>query len=145
MGSKVCFILDASSGAGGWTSVQRPTPSHPQMIGGQTFYRLRKRATCRNRTVSSNCHLEAGHRWFDQHHLDCFKYSQSAVPWLVCSRFSEANAWNCGSLCHGYSLLIMYLTSPPGGGFSICKTAHRIWLRVSSTALEEGLSILDYA
>ena len=32
--SKVCFILDASSGAGGWTSVQRPTPSHPQTIGG---------------------------------------------------------------------------------------------------------------
>ena len=65
--------------------------------------------------VSSDSHLQIGHGWSDQHHLDCFKYSQSAVPRLVCSRFSEANAWNCGSLCHGYSLLIMYLTSPPGG------------------------------
>ena len=31
---KVCFILDASSGVGGWTSVQRSTPSCPLKIKG---------------------------------------------------------------------------------------------------------------
>ena len=31
-----------------------------------------------------------------------------------------------------YSLVITQLTSPPDGGFSICKTAHRRWLRISS-------------
>ena len=28
-----------------------------------------------------------------------------------CSHIFEANSRNCGSLCHGYSLVIMYLTS----------------------------------
>ena len=34
---------------------------------------------------------------------------------------------------------------PPGGGFSIYKAAHRIWLRVLSRALEEELKVLDFA
>ena len=33
----------------------------------------------------------------------------------------------------------------PGGGFSIYKTAHRIWLRVLSIALEKKLKVLDFA
>ena len=31
---------------------------------------------------------------------------------------------------------------PPGGGFSIYKTAHRIWLRILSVALEEEIKSL---
>ena len=31
----------------------------------------------------------------------------------------------------------------PGGGFSIYKTAHRIWLRILSIALEKELKVLD--
>ena len=31
---KECFISDVSSGAGGWTSVQRPTPSHSPTVKG---------------------------------------------------------------------------------------------------------------
>ena len=31
--------------------------------------------------------------------------------------FFEANSQNCGSLCHGYSLIIMKLTSPTWWGF----------------------------
>ena len=37
------------------------------------------------------------------------------------------------------------LTSLPGEGFSICKTAHRIWLRGLPIALEKELKVLDYA
>ena len=33
--------------------------------------RLRERATCRNSTISCDSHLEIGHRWSGQDHLDC--------------------------------------------------------------------------
>ena len=49
--------------------------------------------------------------WADQQHLDCFKYSLSLVPGLVCSHLFEASSQNCGSLCPDYSLVIMLLTS----------------------------------
>ena len=29
----------------------------------------------RNSTVSSDSHLQIGHQWIDQHHLDHFRYS----------------------------------------------------------------------
>ena len=32
----------------------------------------------------------------------------------------------------------------PGGGFSICKTAPRTWLRILSLVLEEELKSLDF-
>ena len=34
---------------------------------------------------------------------------------------------------------------PPGGGFSIYKTVHRIWLRILSIALEKEVRFLEYA
>ena len=69
--------------------------------------RGREETTCRNSTVSSDSHLETGHQWSDQCHFDCFKYGRSSVPGLVCTHFLEANFHNFGSLCHGYSLVIM--------------------------------------
>ena len=36
----------------------------------------------------------------------------------------------------------MALNSPPGGAFSIYETAHSIWLRISSTAIEKVLKAL---
>ena len=45
--------------------------------------------------------------WSDQRHLDCFKYSYSSVPRSVYFYFLETNSQNCGSLCHGYSLVIL--------------------------------------
>ena len=80
--------------------------------------------------VSSDGHLEVGHQWSDQHHLDCFRYSLPSVPELVCSNFSEASFQNCGNSYHGCSVVIMQLISPLGGVFSICKTAHRMWSRI---------------
>ena len=43
----------------------------------------------------------------NQRPLDCFRYRSSSVPGSVCSHFFAASSQNCGSLCHGYSLVIM--------------------------------------
>ena len=52
----------------------------------------------------------------------------------IVAAYVMATAWSsCSSLL------------PPGGGFSIYKTAHRIWLRILSIALEEELKVLDFA
>ena len=40
-------------------------------------------------------------------HLDYLKYSLSSVPGSGCSHFFEASSWSCGSLCHGYSLVVI--------------------------------------
>ena len=52
---------------------------------------------------------------------------------------------SCSSLCYGYSLVTLELTSLPGGGFSIHETAHRRWLRILSIAFEKKLEVLVYA
>ena len=57
----------------------------------------------------------------------------------ICSHCFEVISPNCGSLCHGYGLVIMQLISPTWG-FSLCKTAYSIWLRILSIALEKELS-----
>ena len=33
----------------------------------------------------------------------------------------------------------------PGGGFSLYETAHSMWLRILSTALEKELKVFDFA
>ena len=103
MERRVCFIPVASNGGRRRTPVQRPTAHCPSV--GKSFYRQREGAACSTAqsalTVISKCH-----RWSGQHHLDCFKHSPSSVPGSVCSHFSEASSRICGSLCHGYSLVI---------------------------------------
>ena len=54
--------------------VQMPTLPLLQPVG-KSFYRLREGATRRNSTVSSDSHLEFGHQWSDERHLDCGRYS----------------------------------------------------------------------
>ena len=77
------WILATQRGSGGWadicpkansTHTHTHTPSHRQSVGW-SFYRPREGATCRKSTVNSDSHLEIGHRWSDQRHLDCFKYT----------------------------------------------------------------------
>ena len=87
--------------------------------------------------ISADTHLEIGHRWSDQCHPDCLKYSYSSVPGLVCSHFLKSflrtvAAYVMATVRSSYSSL-------PGGGFSTYKTAHRIWLRIFSIALEKEL------
>ena len=75
--------------------------------GVSGVYRQRKGALCRNSTVCSDSHLDIGRQWSDQRHRDCFRYGESSVPGSVCSHFPEASSRNCGSLCHGYSLVVV--------------------------------------
>ena len=60
--------------------------------------------------------------------------SISLRPFLaIVAAYVVATVWSsCSSLI------------PPGGSFSIYKTAHRTWLRILSTALEAAQKVLDY-
>ena len=101
-------------GERGWqTSVHRPTPP-PRQTGGESCYRQiesGRRYIHAETTVSSDSQLQMGLRWSDQHHLGCFRYSQSSIPGPVCFHSSETSSGNCGSSCPGHSLLITQLTS----------------------------------
>ena len=68
---KVCFILDSGNQAGREDICLKADSPAPQS-GHMSFYRQREGATCRNHTVSSDSHLEIGHQWSNQSHLDCF-------------------------------------------------------------------------
>ena len=127
----------------GWhTSVQRLTPPHP--ITSMEWELLETDCggggTCRKSTVISNSHLQFGHQWSYQHHFECFMYSSSSVPGSICSHFFVVSSWNCSSSCPGWSG--HHVVNFPIWGFSIYKTAHRIWLRILSTALEKELIVL---
>ena len=73
---KVCFILDASNGVGGWgqTSVQRSTVPYWQP-GGKSFYRQREGLHAETAQSALTGILKLVMRWSDQCHLDCFKYN----------------------------------------------------------------------
>ena len=147
MERKMGFTLNVGNWQGRVeTSVQR-TPHHPSRPW--SFYRQKCRGCIQGlhaETAQSALTVifRLAIRWSDRHHLDCFRSSSSLVPGSVCSHFFEAIFRNCGSLGHGYSLVIMELTSSTWG-FSICETAHRIWLRILSIVLEKELKVLDYA
>ena len=66
---------------------------------------------------------------------------RAAIHGVAKSR-TRLSDWSDLIWCHGYSLIIMKLTSPPGGVFRIYKTAHRIWLRILCIALEKELKVL---
>ena len=56
-----------------------PKADFPQLLHwqsvGKSFYRLREGAPCRNSQWALNSHLETDHRWSDQCHIGCVKYS----------------------------------------------------------------------
>ena len=107
---KVCFISDAGNWVGRvdiCPKANSPATPLPQQAESEHFYRQREGATCRNSAVSSDSQPHMGHRWSDQRHLGCFRYSSASVPGLVFFRFSEASSGNCGSSCPGHSLPIM--------------------------------------
>ena len=73
-----------------------------------------------------------------------FKYSYSSAPGLVCFHFLRSvltivAVYVIATVSSSSSKLL-----PPGGDFSIYKTAHRIWLRIVSIPQKE-LKVLDYA
>jgi len=70
-----------------------------------------RRTICRTAELALTVILKLVMQLPEQRHLDCFKYSYYLVSGLICSYFLEASSRNCGSLCHNYSLVIMWLTS----------------------------------
>ena len=108
MERKVSFVLDASNRGGGRTLVQRPTPPRvpPDKQGARAFTDGGRGLHVETAQSALTVMLKLEMQWSDQHHLDCFKYSSSSVPGLVCSHFLEVNSQNCGSLCHDYNLVI---------------------------------------
>ena len=51
----------------------------------------------------------------------------------IVAAYVMATGWSPGKLL------------PPGRGFSIYTTAHRVWLRILSIALKKEINILDFA
>ena len=72
---KVCFVSDAGnqSGEGGLLSKGRLPPTDSQWT--RAFIDGGRGLPAENSTVGSDSHLEIGHWWSDERHLDCFKYS----------------------------------------------------------------------
>ena len=148
MEGEVCFILEASKhGESGCMSKGQPlTPSLGQELlnwSSRGVYTVEG-----GYMQKQHSHLEVGHERSDQCHLGCFKYRVNVFAFL------EAGSQNWGSFWtrfsngehkqshHSYRLVTLSLTSPPGGRFSIYKTAHRIWLGPLSTDTEEELRSL---
>ena len=76
------FQVPATVGGGWQASVQRLTSPHPPAqtsrgLGvGESINRVRGGGLHAETAQSSlNSHLQIGHQWSDQHHLDCFRYS----------------------------------------------------------------------
>lgn len=125
------FILEADDQARKWTpAVENQLPLAVQRTGvfkGEFW-------VVQDDTVSSDSHIEI----HDAVDFWSFWLSTINLCSKVCPHFFENCAfencsWKCArwsSLCHGFSLVIMWSSLPPDGGFSICKTAHRIWLRM---------------
>ena len=112
------------------------------------MHRWREGTTCRSGTVSSDRHLEVSLAvvW----PASSWLFAESPVPGLACSYYFEASSHNSGSLGHGQSLVIMWLTFSIWWGFekqlkNICKTAHGTLLRILSIVFEEELEVLDFA
>ena len=103
----------------GWDVESSPKSNSPHPTDNQwarSFLYGGRGAPWRNSTVNSDNHLEIN--WSsDQHHLNCFQCCLSSVPGLDGSHMPKANSQNCGSSCHGYSLVIMSLTFSTWWGF----------------------------
>ena len=73
---KVCLISDS----GNWAvrvadTDPEPDPPPLETNGARALIdRSDRGAICRNSTVSSDSHLQFGHQWSDQCHLDCFTH-----------------------------------------------------------------------
>ena len=96
----------------------------------------------RNSTVSSDSQLQTGHWRSDQHHLVCFRQSSSSVPGSFVPVSLQSLLTDCGIVApHVPGAAFNF----PTWGSGVCRTAHRMWLRTLSTALEEESKVLDEA
>lgn len=109
-----------SRGVRGWASsclkaaALHPPPC-PQQPGDKAFLQTEGRRLPARTTESSSTILIPKvviHSEIDQCHLDYFDKELIFIfQELAYSHFLEASSWNSGSLCNGYSLVIMKLTT----------------------------------
>ena len=112
---KYCFIQEAGNLGRRRTHVQQPPPHC--WSGARAFQGELQVCTGGGRGPQAGQALSAltvflnlVSQQSDQHRPGCLQYSWSSVPGLVCSCYFEASSQNCGSLGHGQSLVIMWLT-----------------------------------
>ena len=71
---KGCFILDVSNQGRGQMSVQRPSfPADEQRV--RAFIDRGTELYAKTAQSALTVIFKIGHRWSDQQHLDCFRYS----------------------------------------------------------------------
>ena len=76
----------------------------------------------------------------------CVISSWTFFALVACEVIGSQHHQPSGSSWSGVYMLAgnIQLTSSTSGGFSICKTAQKIWLRILSIALEAELKVLDF-
>ena len=151
MERKVCFILDASNWKGGgqrigYTPVQRPTP--PPCNQG-TRVSIDRRGGARGGGYMQKQHSQL---W-----PSSWNWSVVAWPaWLFEAQLIFSPRVGVFPFPWGWFLELWKLMSQLQSdnqvvnvshlvGFSVSKTAHRIWLRIFSLALEKEIKVPEFA
>ena len=110
----------------------------------QISHKLSPRVTCGvpnthvpKTVLSGRCQSQLAKRPNDtQHSQTALNSRQVSTNWQECPELWQLMSW----VEAGHHVVNFSTWS-----FSIFKTAHRIWLRIVSAALEKELSVLDYA
>ena len=103
---------------------------------------MRDRGDLHPETVISDSRLQVGPQWSDQLVLVALGTAdlQFQGPFSPISLWPVLRVWQLVSWVRsGHHVVI-----PSTWGFSIYKTAHTMWLRISSIVLEKELKVLDY-
>ena len=144
-GKSALFQMLATGGEGGGHLSKSQFPHPAWQAGSENFYRQNRGAgvTCRNSTVISNSHLQLVISGLTSIILVLLgtvnlQFWGALVPISV-RQLSEL--WQLKSWIQSVHHVVNFSTL----GFSIYKTAHRIWLRILSIALEKELTVPDYA
>ena len=150
---KVCFISDASNCGRGGGGNQRPTPSVPPPTskGVRAFIDRVGGTGLLAETAQSS--LTVIFKLVIRGLISCFILTKM----IILAVSGAVNLQFQGPFAPIYlqPVLRMQLTSRVQSGcqvvhfstwcFGICKTAHRMWLRILSIALEKELIVLEYA
>ena len=142
VGGKESLLISHAENCGGrgWQmAVQRLTPSGcrdvlEREVEGVTAWR--------NSTVISDSHFQtiiSSLTSIILVVLGIISSSRVHLSPFLCSQFLES--WQLTSWAQSGH----HVANFPAWWFSICKTAHRIWLRILSVALEKELKVLGYA
>ena len=146
---KVCFILDAChwEGVGQAGLLSKGRLPYTDNQGARAFIDLQTEGGLHAETARSarTVILKLVQRWSDSIILIVL----STVNLQFLGRFVPISLRPILGMVAVYVMATVWSSCsyllPPGGGFSIYKTAHRVWLWILSIALEKELKVLDFA